>query len=119
MRGCAASVSVIRRANTSRSTASAWPAGTAASSAAAITSEPSRRISSLSRPTALDTRFERSELLHTSSANQSAVCAGERSTGFMSTRVTSRPRRAACHAASQPASPAPMTTTCKSKSVAY
>ena len=51
--GCAASAAVIAAEKPSRSTASAPPAGTWLASAARMTSEPSRRISSCSRPTAL------------------------------------------------------------------
>ncbi len=58
----------ISSAKRSRSTASAPPAGTAVRSAERITSEPERRISSLSRPTAFDSEAPRSELEHTSSA---------------------------------------------------
>ena len=57
-----------RSANRSRSTASAAPAGTRTASATRITSEPSRRISSLRRPTALSSLSLRKELLQTSSA---------------------------------------------------
>ena len=53
MRGCDSTVSVMRCENESRSTASARPAGTADSSAAWMTSDPSRRISSFNSPTAL------------------------------------------------------------------
>ena len=53
MSGCAASASETAAENPSRSTASAPPAGTWWLSAARITSEPSRRISACSRPTAL------------------------------------------------------------------
>ena len=71
MRGCACTALVTVSENTCRSTASAAPAGTRATSAARITIEPSRRISSLIRPTALSILSARNELLHTSSASAS------------------------------------------------
>ena len=61
--GWAASSPVTISANRSRSTASAAPAGTRLASAARITSDPRRRISSLSRPTALSSLSPRKELL--------------------------------------------------------
>ena len=70
----AAIASVIRSAKRSRSTASAAPAGTRLASAARMTSEPSRRISSFSRPTALSSLSPRKELLQTSSASRSVLC---------------------------------------------
>jgi len=48
------------------------------------------------------------ELLHTSSASRSVWWAGVRVPGRISKRRTTQPRSAACHAASQPASPPPM-----------
>ena len=110
-RGCPLSLSVIYAENPSRSTASAPPAGTRQASAASMTSEPSRRISSLSRPTAFSTLFARSELEHTSSAKPSLRCAGVKLLGLISTSRTGTPRRTSCQAASQPASPAPTTNT--------
>ena len=71
MRGCAITKSVMAFENAWRSTASAAPAGTRVASAARITSEPSRRISSLINPTALSTLSARNELLQTSSARPS------------------------------------------------
>ena len=58
----------------------------------------------------------RSELLHTSSAKSGEAWAGEKRSGFISYRVTETPRCAACQAASQPASPAPTTTSSQSLS---
>ena len=52
-----------------RSTASAAPAGTRLASAARITTDPRRRISSLRTPTALSSLSPRNELLQTSSAS--------------------------------------------------
>ena len=76
----------------SRSTASAPPAGTWLASAARITSELSRRISSCSRPTALFSRSsERSELEQTSSARPSVRCASVDRTGRISCSTTGTP----------------------------
>ncbi len=69
MAGCPLMARVMNSANCPRSTASAAPAGTRVASAARMTSDPSRRISSLSSPTALSSLSARSELLHTNSAN--------------------------------------------------
>ena len=74
--GSAASASVTAAAKPSRSTASAPPAGSLCRSPMAITSEPSRRISSCSRPTALPiASSERNEFEQTSSASRSVWCA--------------------------------------------
>ena len=94
-------------ANRSRSTASAAPAGTRLASAARMTSEPSRRISSFSRPTALSSLSPRKELLQTSSASRSVLCTAVGRTGRISYSVTGTPREAACQAASEPARPPP------------
>ena len=82
-----------RLENRSRSTASA-PAGTRASSAQAITSDPARRSSSLRSPTAFTSALPRIELEQTSSHSRSLVCAGVRRLGFCSIRVTETPRSA-------------------------
>ena len=88
------SASVTAAEKPSRSTASAPPAGTWLASAARITSEPSRRISSCSRPTALVSRSsERNELEHTSSAKPSVLCAAVLSVGRISCSTTGTPRR--------------------------
>ena len=76
------------REDAARSTASAAPAGTRATSAARITSEPSRRISSLSRPTALSSLSPRNELLQTSSASRSVLWTAVGRTGRISWSVT-------------------------------
>ena len=68
----------------SRSTASALPAGTSDAYAASMTSEPRRRISSLSTPTAFASIFDLSEFEQTSSANPGLWCAGEYFDGFIS-----------------------------------
>ncbi len=111
MRGWLAIASVIVCANRSRSTASAAPAGTRLSSAARMTSEPRRRISSFSRPTALSSLSPRNELLHTSSARRSVLCTAVGRTGRISYSVTGTPRDAICQAASHPARPPPMIRT--------
>ncbi len=69
MWGSAAIASAIRRENSTRSTASAWPAGTAVSSARRKSAEPARRISCFSSHGAVlgDSLF--SELEQTSSPN--------------------------------------------------
>ena len=109
--GSRRSSSPTRRENAARSTASARPAGTAVSSATRTSREPARRSSSLSSPTALESDAPRSEFEQTSSAKPSAAWASVRSAGFMSTRRTGTPRAASWNAASQPASPAPITVT--------
>ena len=102
---------MTRALKSSRSTASAPPAGTRASSAQARTRLPARRSSSWRSPTALCGSSERSELEQTSSANPSRRCTGDRRPGFISTRSTSTPARASVQAASLPARPAPTTVT--------
>ena len=106
--GCAASVCVISAANRSRSTARAAPAGTRLISAARMTSDPSRRISSFNSPTALSSLSPRKELLQTSSASRSVLWTAVGRTGRISYSVTGTPRETACQAASEPASPPPM-----------
>ena len=49
-----------------------------------MTSEPARRSSSFSSPTALTSAAPRIEFEHTSSAKPSLVCAGVRFSGFCS-----------------------------------
>src|SRR5690606_7694609 len=82
-----------------------------AGSAAARSSDPSARISALSNPCALVISSLLKELVQTSSARRSVRCAGVRRTGRISSSVTSWPRAASCHAASQPARPPPTTVT--------
>jgi hypothetical protein len=84
MSGWAASSRVTASAKRSRSTASAAPAGTRLASAARITSDPSRRISSLRRPTALSSLSPRKELLQTSSASRSVLWTAVGRTGRIS-----------------------------------
>ncbi len=100
--------SVTRAANVTRSTAKAWPAGTAHSRAISSSNEPARRISSFSSHGAVFSLSDFSEFEHTSSAKSAVWCAGVERTGRISNNSTSKPRRAHCHAASDPASPAPM-----------
>ena len=71
-----------------------------------MTSEPSRRISSFRRPTALSSLSPRKELLQTSSARRSVLCTAVGRTGRISWSVTGTPREAACQAASEPGQPA-------------
>ena len=78
--------SEMRRENSTRSTASAWPAGTAVSSAMRNSAEPARRISCFSSHGAVlgDSLF--SELEQTSSPKSVVWCAGVRR-GFPSTNA--------------------------------
>ena len=107
--GCDFIFSVTIFANASRSTARAPPAGTFTASAHSIIRELSFRISSFSNPTALYIPSARKELLQTSSAKSGLLWAGENFLGFISYKSTKIPILASCHAASQPASPAPIT----------
>ena len=75
-RGCDVTRSCTPSENTSRSTVSALPPGTRASSAALRTTEPSRRISALSRPCAFDVSVLLKVFEQTSSARRSVLCAG-------------------------------------------
>src|SRR5262249_49538126 len=75
-------------------------------------SEPSRRISACSRPTALVApSSERNELEQTSSASPPVLWAGVMRAGRISCNTAGTPHWASCHAASQPAWPAPTTWT--------
>ena len=76
--------SVTRRAKPCRSTASAPPASTRVSSAQARISEPRRRSSSLSSPTAFSSWSERREFEQHSSAKSLLWCAGVLFAGFIS-----------------------------------
>ena len=106
--GWSASALVTAAENPSRSTASAPPAGTWLASAARMISEPSRRISACSRPTALlAASSERKELEQTSSARPSVRCASVIRWGRISCSTTGMPALATCQAASEPARPAP------------
>ena len=84
MPGSASKARVMNPANSPRSTARALPAGTRVAAAAAMIRESSRRISSLSSPTALSTPSARRELLHTNSPRNGDWWAGENFTGFIS-----------------------------------
>src|SRR6266404_244582 len=71
-------------------------------------SDPSRRISACSKPTALlAASSDRKELEQTSSARESVRCACVIRVGRISCRTTGTPALAACQAASEPARPAP------------
>src|SRR5229473_3525782 len=109
--GSASTACVTPSAKCIRSTARQAPAGTRGASATRMTSEPRRRISSLSSPTAVSSVALRKEFEHTSSARRSVVCASVPRRGRISWRSTPMPRRASCQAASQPASPPPMMVT--------
>jgi hypothetical protein len=108
MRGWCEIASVTFAANTTRSTAKACPAGTAHDRATSISNEPARRISSLSNQGAAFSLSDLNEFEHTSSAKSAVWCAGVARPGRISHNSTSTPRRAHCHAASEPANPAPM-----------
>ncbi len=108
--GCARSVAVTPSEKPSRSTASAPPAGSMWRSPIAITSEPARRISAWSSPTAfVSASSERNELEQTNSAKPPVLCAGVIEAGRISWRTTEMPASASCHAASEPARPPPIT----------
>src|SRR5688572_5011913 len=109
--GCSARRAVTSRPKPTRSTASASPAGTRWRSAQAMTSDPARRSSALRSPAGAVGSSERSEFEHTSSHRSGVRCAGDIAAGFISISVTRRPRSASCQAASEPASPAPITWT--------
>ena len=106
--GSSSRARVISPAKRSRSTASASPAGTAVRSAERMMSESSRRSSSFRTPCARWGLLLLSELLQTSSARRPVLCAGGIFSGRISYRRTGTPRRAACQAASEPASPPPI-----------
>ena len=99
--------SVTFSAKAMRSTASACPAGTAHSRAISISSEPALRSSSFSSQGAVFTVSDFREFEQTSSAKSLVRCAGVDRNGRISKSSTAMPRRAHCHAASEPASPAP------------
>ena len=112
IRGWSCRALVTAAENPSRSTASAPPAGTWLASAQRMISEPSRRISACSRPTALlAASSERNELEQTSSARPSVRCASVIRNGRISCRTTRTPALATCQAASEPARPPPITWT--------
>src|SRR6516162_8209081 len=80
-------------------------------------SEPSRRISSCKSPTALcSLSSERKEFEHTSSASAAVLWAAVVRSGRISCSTTGTPRAEICQAASDPASPPPMTCTARRRS---
>src|SRR5262245_35922997 len=80
-------------------------------------SEPSRRISSCKSPTALcSLSSERKEFEQTSSASAAVLWAAVVRSGRISCSTTGTPRAAICQAASDPASPPPMTCTARRRS---
>ena len=111
MSGSRSMASVTAAEKFSRSTASACPAGTAVCAAICIRRELDRRISSFSSQGAVFSLSDFSEFEHTSSAKCAVWCAGVCRTGRISYSSAGTPRRAHCHAASDPASPAPMMRT--------
>src|SRR5512146_3425391 len=111
MYGRARTASVTIRPKRSRSTASAFPAGTRARFASAIRFDPSSRSSALRSPFPDCGSSEPRELLHTSSANHPVRCAGEETPGRTSPRSTDMPAAERTSAASAPARPAPTTVT--------
>src|SRR5687768_9737120 len=117
--GSASTSSVIRRANSPRSTASALPAGTRTESATRMISDPIRRISSFSSPAAWSSALPRRLFEHTSSARSPVWCTGVWRTGRISWRSTRTPRRASCQDASLPARPPPTIVTRCVMSPAY
>src|SRR5215831_12136553 len=77
-------------------------------------SEPRRRISSCKSPTALcSLSSERNEFEQTSSASAAVLWAAVVRSGRISCSTTGTPRAAICQAASDPASPPPMTCTAR------
>ena len=87
--GCAVSFSDTSAEKASRSTASAPPAGSLWCSATCMMSEPARRISSWSRPTAFVSKSsERKEFEQTSSAQPPVLCASVSRPGRISCRIT-------------------------------
>src|SRR5215475_1666538 len=75
--------------------------------AISIRREPALRISSLRSQGAVLSLSDFREFEQTNSAKSAVWCAGVDRTGRISNNSTSTPRRAHCHAASDPASPAP------------
>ncbi len=111
IRGSAEITSVTLPENSARSTARACPAGTEVSRAISSRHDPARRISSFSSQGAVFSLSDFSEFEQTSSAKWSVSWAGVLRTGRISNSSTATPRRAHCHAASDPARPAPMIRT--------
>ena len=114
MRGFDAMAAVIRCANSPRSTVSAVPPGMRDSRAHASSSDPptpSASISTLSRPCAFGGSSLLKVLEQTISPSSSVLWASVPRTGRISNSVTSCPRSASCHAASEPESPPPTTVT--------
>ncbi len=109
IRGCARTFAVTVSLKASRSTARAFPAGTRAASALVTMAAPTLRISACSRPLLCISPSPPRLVLHTSSAKFPVRCAGVIFTGRISNRRTRTPCFAAASAASDPASPAPIT----------
>ena len=95
-------------AKPSRSTANAEPAGIWFSSAHFIIRLLASRNSACNSPTAfVSASSDRKEFEQTSSASDCVTCASVLRTGRISCSTTAMPPLAACHAASEPASPPP------------
>ncbi len=109
IRGWAVTRRVTSSLNTCRSTASAAPPGTRASSATSTNRLPNSRSSALSKPWAFVSSVDLKVLLQTISASRSVRCAGVPTPGRISCSVTAMPRSASAQAASQPARPPPTT----------
>ena len=78
MRGSRDTASVTFAENAVRSTASAWPAGTAQARAISRSNDPARRISSFNSQGAVFSLSDFSEFEHTSSANSAGLMRGRR-----------------------------------------
>ena len=109
--GCSRTFRVTIAEKPYRSTARQPPASTLVASAQARIRLPTRRSSSFRRPTAFSNLSPRREFEQTNSAKSAQWWAGDIFAGFISCSSTRKPRSASCHAASLPASPAPITLT--------
>ena len=114
IRGWVDNVFVNDLLNFDLSTAKAPPAGTENLSAVCIIKELKVLNSSCNKPAALSGLRAPKLLLQTNSANSLVWWAGVELRGLISTSFTAIPELAICQAASQPASPAPITTICLS-----
>ena len=109
MRGWDLILEVTNFANSTRSTANAPPAGNAVRSAHSMSNDFNSRSSSLRSPEARSGKFDPRELEQTSSARSGVKWAPVFKPGRISYSFTIIPRWAACHAASLPPRPPPMT----------
>ena len=95
--------------NKLRSTAKAWPAGTEQDFAISINNESSISSSWISKPEDRSEDNDPKELEHTISPSLSVRWASVECFGLISKSETEIPLSAACHAASQPDKPPPIT----------